>query len=301
MRGPARTRPTRRNLISIAALTVTLTVGAGVASAQTGGVDPDEGGTTPPPSEPPPTTDSAPGGFKLSAAEARPSKSFFDARRQAKIAYSFEGDAPTDVRVEVADAITGEIVATFIDVAAQPGVDNVAHWDGRDAYGAVAPNGEYTFAVASAAGGIAETTDDAAFGYYRYRFPLRGRHQYGDGFGAGRGHQGQDVFGKCGTPVRAVRGGTVQWNKTHSAAGNYLVIDGKRTQRDFMYAHLQEPPLLNRGDRVRTGDVIAAVGDTGNASGCHLHFEIWSGPGWYEGGNPLPSVTHQLKLWDSWS
>ena len=53
-------------------------------------------------------------------------------------------------------------------------------------------------------------------------------------------------------------------------------------------------------DRVKTGQPIGNVGDSGNASGCHLHFEIWSAPGWYEGGtftDPAPS----LKAWDKYS
>jgi murein DD-endopeptidase MepM/ murein hydrolase activator NlpD len=68
-----------------------------------------------------------------------------------------------------------------------------------------------------------------------------------------------------------------------------------------MYAHLQKRSPLTEGARVRTGQPIGRVGDTGNASGCHLHFEIWSAPGWYEGGDAMPSVGRNLKLWDTWS
>ena len=35
--------------------------------------------------------------------------------------------------------------------------------------------------------------------------------------------------------------------------------------------------------------------------GCHLHFEMWTKPGWYEGGHAMPSVTRHLKAWDGWS
>ncbi|MGH2952863.1 MAG: peptidoglycan DD-metalloendopeptidase family protein [Solirubrobacterales bacterium] len=241
------------------------------------------------------------GDFKLNAATAKPRKTFFDGRRRPKVTYLFEGGAPTDVRIEVVSKETRAVVATLVDSAAQPNTQNTVRWNGKAAGGTLAPNGKYKFRVGNAAGGVAQTTARARFGFYSHRFPVIGRHSYGDGFGAGRNHQGQDVFARCGRKVVAARGGTVQFNKTHSAAGNYLVIDGKATGTDYMYAHLQSRSPLQRGSRVRTGQVIGRVGDTGNASGCHLHFEVWSAPGWYQGGRALRSVRRLLKTWDSWS
>jgi murein DD-endopeptidase MepM/ murein hydrolase activator NlpD len=89
----------------------------------------------------------------------------------------------------------------------------------------------------------------------------------------------------------------VKFKAFQSRAGNYLVIDGERTGIDFVYMHLRDAALVNRGDRVRTGQPIGFVGDTGDADGCHLHFEMWTAPGWYSGGtvfDPLPS----LVAWD---
>ncbi len=241
------------------------------------------------------------GDFKLTSAEANPHRTYFDGARAPKVSYLFQGGEPTDVRVEVVDRDRNEVVQTWIEENAEPASQNSAKWDGRTTKGSLAPNGEYRFRIGSAAGGSAETTEDSRFGYYKFRFPIAAKHSYGDGFGAGRDHQGQDVFAKCGTPLYAARGGKVKWNKTHAAAGNYLVIDGRATGTDFMYAHLKRRSPLTRGARVRTGQQIGEVGETGNASGCHLHFEVWSAPGWYDGGDPLASVTDLLKTWDRWS
>jgi murein DD-endopeptidase MepM/ murein hydrolase activator NlpD len=65
--------------------------------------------------------------------------------------------------------------------------------------------------------------------------------------------------------------------------------------------HLRGKARVAGDDRVRTGQRIGEVGESGNASGCHLHFELWSSPGWYEGGHFLRSVTRQMKRWDRWS
>ncbi|MGH2950854.1 MAG: M23 family metallopeptidase [Solirubrobacterales bacterium] len=296
---PKPAAPARRGwqkLIPIATAAAMLSVGAGVASAGGGGVEAGDGGAGAP--SPPPAAGG--GDFELNGAEATPRKSFFDGVRPPSVTYEFEGGGPTDVPIAVVRKGTGEVVDTIVDPGAQPNTANTATWDGIGADGLKAPNGRYAFRVGDAAGTRADTAA-ASFGFYSHRFPIPGRHGYGDGYGAGRGHQGQDLFARCGKKVVAARGGTVQWNKTQSAAGNYLVIDGKGTRTDHMYAHLESRSPLRRGARVRTGQAIGRVGATGNASDCHLHFEAWSAPGWYEGGHALPSVRRALKTWDTWS
>src|SRR5262249_2850743 len=131
---------------------------------------------------------------------------------------------------------------------------------------------------------------ESSFNFFGYAFPILGPHEFSLGagrFGAprsGHTHQGQDVMAACGTPLVAAPGGRVQYAGFQSAAGNYLVIDGKGTPNDFMYAHLAKPSPLQTGDTVRTGQSIGIVGETGDATACHLHFEMWGPPGWYEGG-----------------
>ena len=62
--------------------------------------------------------------------------------------------------------------------------------------------------------------------------------------------------------------------------------------------HLQAAALVNKGAVVATGQPIGAVGQTGNASGCHLHFEMWSAPGWYTGGSAFDPLPY-LRAWDT--
>jgi murein DD-endopeptidase MepM/ murein hydrolase activator NlpD len=124
-------------------------------------------------------------------------------------------------------------------------------------------------------------------------FPVVGKVSYGgfaNRFGGGRGHDGHDVFADCGTPLVAAAPGEVMDAKYHGSAGNYVVI---RTEsgRDHFYAHLRLPAAVEVGEKVDAGERLGSVGDSGNAWDCHLHFEIWTAPGWYRGGraiDPLP-------------
>jgi murein DD-endopeptidase MepM/ murein hydrolase activator NlpD len=109
------------------------------------------------------------------------------------------------------------------------------------------------------------------------------------------------VSAACGTKLVAARGGRVQYRGYQaSGAGNYIVIDGYKTQYDFVYMHLMKPALATKGQNVTTGQMIGKVGTTGSSSGCHLHFEMWVAPGWYEGGHPIDPLP-TLRQWDKFS
>ena len=129
-------------------------------------------------------------------------------------------------------------------------------------------------------------------------FPLRARHTYGDGLGAGRGHKGQDLMAACGKPIVAALPGRIQTRDYQGGgAGNYVVVDGKGSLEDTVYMHMEAPSALRKGERVEAGDLLGRVGNTGRSSACHLHFEMWSNPGWYEGGDAL-DPTPFLKALD---
>jgi murein DD-endopeptidase MepM/ murein hydrolase activator NlpD len=135
-------------------------------------------------------------------------------------------------------------------------------------------------------------------------FPVRGPHTFGSSgsrFGAGRAghtHQGQDVMAACGLPLASATAGTVQVTGYQSSAGNYVVIRGAAPVQDYVYMHLQAPATVKKGTAVAAGQAIGTVGQTGNAQGCHLHFEIWSAPGWYDGGAPFDPLP-QLQAWEA--
>ena len=134
-----------------------------------------------------------------------------------------------------------------------------------------------------------------------YVFPLPSQHEYGDGFGAGRGHDGQDLFAKCGRKLVAANDGKIQMSEMDgSGYGNIIVLDVKGTGVDLLYAHMKKREV-KVGDRVNAGDKVGEVGDTGNASGCHLHFEMHTAPGFWEGGHAMQKVTKYLKEWDKTS
>jgi murein DD-endopeptidase MepM/ murein hydrolase activator NlpD len=120
-------------------------------------------------------------------------------------------------------------------------------------------------------------------------FPVGGPHTMGQGFGAprsGHTHQGQDIMAACGTPLVAVSRAKVKWVSFQKLAGNYVVIRNKKLHQDYMYAHLAAPASVAKGQVVMPGQQIGIVGETGDATACHLHFELWLGK-WYRGGHPV--------------
>jgi murein DD-endopeptidase MepM/ murein hydrolase activator NlpD len=286
---------------------------AGTAAATTGGA-PTPGGSPPPPPTPAGAPASAPsaGALTLVSAETTPRKSFFFGYRFPRLSYTFGSSQPqNDIRIDVVNS-AGEVVKTFYREDVAPDVPNRLRWDGTTNEGRPARNGVYSFRIASqtavpaARPSAKASTLSLSFSLYGYAFPVLGNHEFslgGGRFGAARSghtHQGQDVMAECGTPLVAARGGLVQYAAFEGNAGNYVVIDGKGTPYDFMYAHLAEPSPLHAGDTVRTGQPIGIVGDTGDATACHLHFEMWGPPGWYEGGSPFDPLPY-LEKWDAYS
>src|SRR3954447_4288385 len=181
-------------------------------------------------------------------------------------------------------------------------------WNGTVA-SAVAPDGIYQLRLADPGTAGASVTGGQMqpFEMHLHQFPVPGSHTYGgaDGrFGAPRSghiHQGQDLPAACGEKLYVFEKGQVRVNAFQAGgAGYYVVIHGLITGTDAVYMHLQAPSWAPAGTSVTAGQQIGKVGATGDAQGCHLHFERWSAPGWFVGGaayDPLP----ELQYWDSYS
>jgi murein DD-endopeptidase MepM/ murein hydrolase activator NlpD len=239
-------------------------------------------------------------------------KAYVGARRAVTFSYRVSGPVPSALTVELVSGVDGSVVKTWNPAPPAAGEVRSVSWSGRLGRAAARP-GRYSFRLTAATptGAVARSAQAGdlerdAFDLYDHVFPVRGRHDYGGSgalFGAGRSgrsHQGHDVFARCGTRMVAARGGRVKFAQYHAAAGHYLVIDGDGSDVDYVYMHLAEPSPFRAGDRVFTGQRIGSVGDTGNAQGCHLHFELWGAPGWYDGGEPFDPLP-ALQAWDSWS
>ena len=92
---------------------------------------------------------------------------------------------------------------------------------------------------------------------------------------ANKSHGGIDIVAKEGTPIKSATSGIVVFSGWTYEMGNLIIIyhgDDYFTH----YGHNQHN-LVSKLDRVKKGDVIGFVGDTGISSGPHLHFEVWKG------------------------
>jgi lipoprotein NlpD len=124
---------------------------------------------------------------------------------------------------------------------------------------------------------IAREIPDQAKVPEELRWPLpEGRITSAFGQRWGRKHEGIDLAAPSGTPVLAARDGRVLYaGNSLRGYGNMVVL---QHANDLLTAYAHNSVLLVRvGDRVRTGQTIARVGQSGRATGPHLHFEVRRG------------------------
>jgi murein DD-endopeptidase MepM/ murein hydrolase activator NlpD len=114
--------------------------------------------------------------------------------------------------------------------------------------------------------------------------PINGPFKYGDGFGAGRNHKGNDLLNARGTENVAVTAGTIE-SRFWGGGGLTLFLTGD-DGHTYVYMHL----LRVVGDQprhVEAGEVIGLTGASGNASAYHTHFEFHPNGGGATDPHPL--------------
>ena len=85
-------------------------------------------------------------------------------------------------------------------------------------------------------------------------------------------HTGLDIAANTGTPIKVVADGKVTCASRNGAYGNLIKVDHGEGVETW-YAHTSKM-YVKVGQEVKAGDVIGAVGSTGNSTGPHLHLEI---------------------------
>ncbi|SER64174.1 murein hydrolase activator EnvC [Psychrobacillus sp. OK032] len=118
--------------------------------------------------------------------------------------------------------------------------------------------------------------------------PVSGRLTSGYGYrmhpiyGKGKMHYGVDFANSIGTPVVSAADGVVSYASPLSTYGNVIMVTHSIDGQSFtsLYAHLSSIKV-SVGQAVSKGQTIGGLGNTGNSTGPHLHFEIhtgtWSG------------------------
>lgn len=135
-------------------------------------------------------------------------------------------------------------------------------------------------------------------------FPVAGAHSFGgpeNRYGAPRSghiHEGQDILTAEGTPDVAPLAGTITWTSYQAGGAGYYAVEHTLVGFDFMFAHCRAASLtVGPGQAVAAGQQLCQAGQTGDATGPHLHFEMWVG-GWQaKGGHSIDPLPY-LQAWE---
>jgi murein DD-endopeptidase MepM/ murein hydrolase activator NlpD len=102
-------------------------------------------------------------------------------------------------------------------------------------------------------------------------------------------HGGIDLVAPVGTPVLAAGAGKVTMAGWDNGGGGWMVCINHGDKIATCYGHMSEV-AVRVGAQVQRGKMVGRLGGTGNATGAHLHFEIWKGPRWAGGVRLNPFV-----------
>jgi murein DD-endopeptidase MepM/ murein hydrolase activator NlpD len=112
--------------------------------------------------------------------------------------------------------------------------------------------------------------------------------------GGRRKHEGIDIFAAKGTPVVAISDGVIEYTGNDDIGGKTITLQPDDYEWEAYYAHL-DVQYVSNGQRVKKGQLLGTVGNTGNArtTPAHLHFGIYTDNGAVD---PLPYVKTSPKI-----
>jgi murein DD-endopeptidase MepM/ murein hydrolase activator NlpD len=111
-------------------------------------------------------------------------------------------------------------------------------------------------------------TRKPAVGYFTSGFGVR-KSPYGDRV---KMHEGLDIANRPGTAIKAPADGVVVFADTKSGYGQVVILDHGYGLETW-YGHLRKAQV-QKGQRVRRGDSIAQLGNSGRSTGPHVHYEV---------------------------
>jgi len=204
-----------------------------------------------------------------------------------RIIFRFRAERALRLEIRIrragAGASSGRLVRRLVTGPLRPGRWHRRVWNGLDAKRRLVGAGQYRVRIGPAGGRLRTLARPRLHGHL---FPIAGAHgtrgyigEFGAPRSGGRIHEGFDATAACGTPLVAVRSGTVLKTAYDAALrGYYVVLKGRSERRTYLYAHLARPPVVRAGQEVRAGRRLGAIGQTGNAATtpCHLHIEVRS-------------------------
>ena len=210
----------------------------------------------------------------------------FSQDRPSAVAYQVELRRGQSYRLALGSA-SGSRVNVFVDIfrVRQDGMfERVATTGPPVRHVAFEPDEDETFVVRIQPEFLATGTVNIAHARRAallFPIPGRDRRHIQSLFGASRSsgrreHQGIDIFAPRGTPVVAAADGWISSVAPNELGGNVVWLWDPVRGHTLYYAHL-ERQAVSRGQRVRRGDVVGFVGNTGNArtTAPHLHFGIY--------------------------
>ena len=234
------------------------------------------------------------------------------ARRAVTFSFRCPAPRPTALAVELVRASDGAAVKTWTPGAVEPGEVTSSRWNGRIGSAGAKP-GRYSFRltaparrrrqVRSAAAGTSSATPSTSTTTCSPSAAAT--------TSAAAARASARAARATATRARTCsRAAAPRWSRRaaagckfkqyHAAAGNYLVIDAAGTASTTSTCTSPSPRRSRPATASTRASASARSATRATPRGCHLHFELWRGPGWYDGGkpfDPLPS----LHAWDAWS